>query len=300
MSISFQGVTVKHGNFNALTEINVEILTTPGVTGLIGTNGAGKTTLIETTLGLRPIFAGKIFYDGAKISYCQDTPEFEAHLKASEIIESSLLQAGLRSDDLLVKEALHEVGLTDSSGRYANTFSRGMKQRLGLASCLVLSPDVLFLDEPTSALDPFGRQNLLHLISSLSSRMRIVVSTHLLEDVEKIADDIIIIDSGKVPFFGSKRSLLAKQSDYWEVQFESNKDFSDTHEILSGKNVNVEFNSESKLNMQISIKDVPKLLYTLAEGRYEKVSSIRTSNTQIYAAFEDILRGDSNKNFNKN
>lgn len=298
MMISFSDVTVKYGSTLALNNVDVKILTTPGVTGLIGPNGAGKTTFIETALGLRKIHTGSISYDDSRIFYCQDSPEFEPRLTAREIVISSLLQSGIDYTEKTVEEVLQQVGLGNVKNKYGYSFSRGMKQRLGLATCIVLSPDVLFLDEPTSALDPFGRQEVLRLITEISSKMRVIISTHLLEDVGKVADDVIVLNQGKLSYAGSKAQFIDNQKDDWEIIFKDKKSLNIVQESLIAQGEKIQNSSKSRLGIVMSGDSIPNLLRYLSGGEYLSIESIGPTQKEMYGAFEDIVKEGKNVNFN--
>ncbi len=184
------------------------------VFGLIGKNGAGKTTTMKMVLGLLKQSGGEIFVCGEKvvygdsktnrnIGYLPDVPEFYGFMKPKEYLKlcgeiSGLKTAQIksRSEELLELVGLHGVN------RKISGFSRGMKQRLGIAQALLGEPKLLICDEPTSALDPVGRKDILDILSIASRQTSIVFSTHILSDVERICDEIGILDGGKLVLSG--------------------------------------------------------------------------------------------------
>lgn len=206
-TLSCHDMSVTFGDFVAIRGASV-CLSGHQVTGLAGVNGAGKTTLIHALMGLTPPSAGRVYSSNGlrSVAYCPDTPAFEPWLDASEVLEQSLAVA--RSDRSVHSShegramVLKRVGLAEVGRRRVGGFSRGMKQRLGIAAAVVLDPEILILDEPTSALDPLGREDVLGLISELGRAMHVVFSSHLLDDIEKVANSLIVLDRGEVVFTG--------------------------------------------------------------------------------------------------
>ncbi|MFJ2719580.1 ABC transporter ATP-binding protein [Streptomyces sp. NPDC087437] len=195
-----------------------------GVYGLVGPNGAGKTTLLSIVAGLRRFDAGEVrtAVDAGRIGVCPDTPEFEPWLTAAEVVRQSrgLAARGARrrrggpAHDTggtapdPVAAVLAEVGLTEAADRRTGGFSRGMKQRLGLAVALALDPELLILDEPSSALDPSGRAEVLSLVAGLGRTRTVIFSSHVLADVQRVADTVGVLDRGRLLFQGPVRDLI--------------------------------------------------------------------------------------------
>lgn len=203
-------VSVRFGAFLALDGVSWTV-DAPGVVGLIGLNGAGKTTLIRTVLGLQPVAAGSVRVPVGldALGYCPDTPGFEPWLSAREVLEQSRAIGSVRGTGAWsTDEALAAVDLERHAHRRAGGFSRGMLQRLGIAAALVREPEVLILDEPTSALDPEGRAAVLRLMRELGRRMTVVFSSHLLADVEDLADRLLVLHRGRAVFAGETGEFL--------------------------------------------------------------------------------------------
>jgi ABC-2 type transport system ATP-binding protein len=206
---------------------DVDLVVPEGSTyGLIGPNGAGKTTMLAILTGLRRPTSGtfQLGVPRREIGVLPDTPHFEPWLTAYEIVDLArdLVAPELPRDR--VEAALAEVGLEDAIGRRAGGFSRGMLQRLGLAACLVGDPRVLVLDEPSSALDPAGRREVLDLIGRLAHTKTVVLSTHILADVQQVCDQVGVIDHGQLRFQGPLRELLARTSSAIAVQVRPARD----------------------------------------------------------------------------
>ena len=189
--------------------------------GFIGRNGAGKTTTMKAVLGLLQPDRGEILVSGEHvrygetptnrhIGYLPDVPEFYGFLTAKEYLR---LCADIRgTDPKQIPELLDLVGLGSEKHRIRG-WSRGMKQRLGIAQALRGDPKLLICDEPTSALDPVGRKEILSLLQSVKDRTTILFSTHILSDVERICTDVAFLDQGMMKLQG-KLSQLRSSREY--------------------------------------------------------------------------------------
>lgn len=192
------------------------------VFGFIGRNGSGKTTTMKMVLGLLRPDAGEIAVCGERvrfgetatnrfIGYLPDVPEFYDYMTAprylalcGKILGLSRAEGARRSAELL-----ELVGLSDARKRIGG-FSRGMKQRLGVAQALLGEPKLLICDEPTSALDPLGRKELLDILRTISARTTVLFSTHILSDVERICDRVALLNEGRIAVSGDLAALKAR------------------------------------------------------------------------------------------
>lgn len=187
--------------------------------GFVGRNGAGKTTTMKAILGLLPLDAGEIFVCGEAVRYGQtptnrhigylpDVPAFYPFLTAREYLYlcGESLQMARRDIVTRTDELLDLVGLSQESHRIKG-FSRGMKQRLGIAQALLARPKLLLCDEPTSALDPVGRKEILDLLASVKEQTTVLFSTHILSDVERICTDVAMLHDGKIAAQGTVEEL---------------------------------------------------------------------------------------------
>ncbi len=184
------------------------------VFGLIGKNGAGKTTAMKIILGLLKASGGsvsvcgeKVVYGSSKtnrfVGYLPDVPEFYGFMRPREYLKLCGEISGLKPAEIKKRtgELLELVGL-GGVNRKIGGFSRGMKQRLGIAQALLGKPALLVCDEPTSALDPVGRKEILDILSVAKARTSIVFSTHILSDVERVCDEIGILEGGRLVLSG--------------------------------------------------------------------------------------------------
>lgn len=221
-AIRTEGLVKEFGTFRALDELSLEVQ--PGkVFGFLGPNGAGKTTTIRILTGLAHATRGKVWVAGSevnpngqttarRIGHLPEEPAFYGWLTPLEYLDYVGRVFGMPSTERTrrVKELLGLVGLEESARRRIGGFSRGMRQRLGLAQALINQPEVLFLDEPVSALDPAGRKEVLELIEKMRGQCTVFMSTHILADVERICDTVGIINRGKLVTIGARQELLER------------------------------------------------------------------------------------------
>ena len=199
-------------------------LTVPegSIFGFIGINGAGKTTAMKTVLGLLKADGGEIYVNGERVVYGQtatnrhigylpDVPEFYGFMTAPEYLDfcgeisgMSKTETASRRDELLTL-----VGLQDEKHRVGG-YSRGMKQRLGIAQALLNRPKLLICDEPTSALDPVGRKEILDILLLVREQTTVLFSTHILSDVERVCTDVALLNNGVVEIQGSMSEIKTR------------------------------------------------------------------------------------------
>ena len=190
------------------------------VFGFLGPNGAGKTTSVKLLLGLLKPTGGEAWLLGRpigdlqtrrKIGYLPELFRYQGWLSAREVLALHCELAPLprSSWDDEITSALETVGLSDRATDRVGTFSKGMQQRLGLATALVGEPELVFLDEPTSALDPVGRHDVREIIRGLASRgTAVFLNSHLLSEVEQLCDRVAVVDHGRVIASGTMDELL--------------------------------------------------------------------------------------------
>lgn len=189
------------------------------VFGFIGKNGAGKTTTMKTILGLLEADTGEIFVAGERVTYGQtktnsyigylpDVPEFYNYMTPYEYLTFCGEMAGMNKKDIKKRsqEMLELVGLVEEKHRIKG-FSRGMKQRLGIAQALLGRPKLLICDEPTSALDPVGRKEILDILMEAKEETTVIFSTHILSDVERICTDVAFLNEGQIVMQGKMSEI---------------------------------------------------------------------------------------------
>ena len=199
-------------------------LTVPegSIFGFIGVNGAGKTTAMKTVLGLLKADSGEILVNGERVVYGQtatnrhigylpDVPEFYGFMTAPEYLDFCGEISGMSKTETTIRrnELLTLVGLKDEKHRVGG-YSRGMKQRLGIAQALLNRPKLLICDEPTSALDPVGRKEILDILLLVREQTTVLFSTHILSDVERVCTDVALLNNGVVEIQGSMSEIKTR------------------------------------------------------------------------------------------
>jgi len=218
--VSARGVVKRYGHTVALAGLDAEI--GPGITGLLGSNGAGKTTFISLILGLRSRDAGELNVLGhdpatpgidvrSRVGYAPEHHDLPAELAATDLVRhlSEMHLLPHRAAVQRANDALWLVGLGEERFRPVGTMSTGQRQRVKLASAIAHDPELVLLDEPTDGLDPMQRTEMLDLIRRIGTEfgMHIVVSSHHLEEVERICDAVVIVEGGEVVRAGTLADL---------------------------------------------------------------------------------------------
>ena len=216
--VQLERVSVKYGRQAALRDVDASF--PPGAVGLLGPNGAGKSTMLKALLGFVPPDSGQMQVLGldvrkspleirARLGYMPETDAHIPGMNAVSFVAYCGELAGLPQTDAMQRahEVLYYVGLGEARYRNLETYSTGMKQRIKLAQALVHDPDLLFLDEPTNGMDPKGRDEMLELIRdiALNKGINLILSSHLLPDVESTCDYVVVLDKGAVATAGRLR-----------------------------------------------------------------------------------------------
>ena len=215
--LEISNLTKRYGKLTALAGLDLT-LHDGTVHGLVGPNGAGKTTMLLIISGLKRKTSGEITFGVPtnKVMLMPDTPDFFPLLTAREIVDLARYPFRKEVSEESVTEVIELVGLGDSIDRRVGGFSRGMKQRLGLATTLIGEPQLLLLDEPCSALDPIGRREILDVILRLRSKSTVLFSTHLLSDVEAVCDSVTVVDHGKALYEGTVSGIRKSKNQSFE------------------------------------------------------------------------------------
>ncbi|MGL4774009.1 MAG: ABC transporter ATP-binding protein [Clostridium sp.] len=209
--------TYKHKNANE----NINLVLESGVYGLLGPNGAGKSTLMKQIVTVTTPTSGKILYNGKDIKSLDEEyravvgylpQDFDAYknFKAKEFLMYMAALKGMdkKTSQKRVDELLKLVGLSEVSNKLVSKFSGGMKRRVGIAQALLNNPKVLILDEPTAGLDPQERNRFRNLLSQIGRDTIVILSTHIISDIESVAKETIMIKDGKVLLKGTHKEIL--------------------------------------------------------------------------------------------
>jgi len=218
--LRIEGLKKRFGEKEVLRGVDISV-PEGSIFGFIGRNGAGKTTSMKAVLGLLRPDAGEITVVGETVSfgrsaanryigYLPDVPEFYPFMTAPEYLSFCGEIFGMTAADIRSrsKELLVQVGLDGEKHRIRG-FSRGMKQRLGIAQALLSRPKLLICDEPTSALDPLGRKEILDILLAVRHQTTVLFSTHILSDVERICTDVAFLDDGRIRMQGPLAEMKA-------------------------------------------------------------------------------------------
>ena len=234
--LQITGLQKRFGNKTVLNGLDLSV-PEHSIFGFIGKNGSGKTTTMKSVLGLLKVDAGEIMVNGEKVVYGQtstnqyigylpDVPEFYPFMTAPEYLRFCAEISGMKKseNENRCKELLELVGLSGETHRIKG-FSRGMKQRLGIAQALLNSPKLLICDEPTSALDPVGRKEILDILLAVREQTTVLFSTHILSDVERICTDVAFLDNGVVGIQGKLSDIKTKyRSEEYLLELERGTD----------------------------------------------------------------------------
>lgn len=216
--IVLAGVSKFYGEVLGVNDVDLRI--GPGLTGLVGPNGAGKSTLMNLLTGLSRPARGRVRVLGInpaeaealfrKVGFCTQWDTFPPGSTGQSLLEDTLAMHGLtrRTARERTRESLETVGLTAAAGRRIDAYSKGMKQRVKLANALCHNPQVLILDEPLNGLDPQGRSEIIDILKDLAGRGRhVLVSSHILHEVDVISDTIVMMHGGRVVAEGTIRDV---------------------------------------------------------------------------------------------
>jgi ABC-2 type transport system ATP-binding protein len=248
--IHIENVSKYFKDYQALKSISFSV--NPGeIFGFIGRNGAGKSTTMNIMCGLSKLDSGSCLINDLdvrkvahpsdlKIGYLPENPTFYGWLNAYETLEYLSKDISIKDKKDRIRYLVEWVGLTHAAKRRVGGYSRGMKQRLGIAASLIHNPDVLIFDEPSSALDPEGRNDVMRLLIDLKKQGKtIILSTHILNDIERICDRIAIIEQGQIVLEDSLDNLLDKHTEpIIDIDFEllNDENLIDTLKALKGVN----------------------------------------------------------------
>lgn len=257
--LKLSNVSKRFGKKQVIKDLSFEV-PEHMVYGFIGKNGAGKTTTMKMILGLIKPDEGEILVNGEKVSFGQtatnkyigylpDVPEFYGYMTPVEYLKLCGKITGFPENEIdgRIEELLELVGLSEEKKRIQG-FSRGMKQRLGIAQALLNRPKLLICDEPTSALDPVGRKEILDVLCKVKEYTTVIFSTHILSDVERICDEIAFLHEGNIVLKG---------------------ELSEIKNIRKTSSVQIECFNEA---------DVSKVLKVLPEGKLQGRTSIIFEN----------------------
>jgi ABC-2 type transport system ATP-binding protein len=301
--VTLDRVTVLYGRQPALRDVSVSF--PPGAVGLLGPNGAGKSTMLKALLGLVAPDAGRMDVLGldvrssplairGRLGYM---PESDAHIpgmNAVSFVAYCAELSGLPPADAMQRahEVLFYVGLGEARYRNLETYSTGMKQRIKLAQALVHDPDLLFLDEPTNGMDPRGRDEMLDLIRDIARNkgINLILSSHLLPDVEYTCDAVVVLDKGAVAAHGPIAALKSHGGRVFELRVKGDKPaFVDA---LRAAGVDCHGPDEDVMRLFVPESFGSQDLFRLAARHNMQVRHLRASVPTLEDVFADAVGGN--------
>ena len=286
--VDLQRVSVRYGRQWALRDVTATFPS--GAVGLLGPNGAGKSTMIKALLGLLPPTTGDMKVLGlevrraplqirARIGYM---PENDAHIprmNAVAFVAYCGELAGLPPADAMQRahEVLYYVGLGEARYRNIEQYSTGMKQRIKLAQALVHDPSLLFLDEPTNGMDPKGRDEMLELIRDIAhnKQINLILSSHLLPDVEYTCDHVVVLDKGAVATEGPITALKGPGGRVYELRVKGDAD--EFIDVLRAAGLECHATDEDVMRVFVPDDRGARYLFSLAAQHKMQVRHLRAS-----------------------
>ncbi|NIQ07114.1 MAG: ABC transporter ATP-binding protein [Candidatus Korarchaeota archaeon] len=302
--IQAENILVTYGSVVALDYFSTKI--PEDIVGLLGPNGAGKTTFIRVLLGLVEPDAGSITIDGwdprrdvtnvrDQIGYLPEHSCLIEHMNAVKLVSYMARLSGLRREDAIQRthEVLDFVDLGEERYRDISSYSTGMKQRVKLAQAIVHDPPVLFLDEPTNGMDPEGRDEMLELIQKIgASGKSIIVCSHILHEVQKISNYVIILSNGRLVTEGYVADLLRGEEGKYRIIVRGGIGKLDTFVRKLTKNYQISSTQNEGKQMTIVVNGVTdsKEVFQLAKENNIQIRSFRKDTLILEDFFVEKLR----------
>jgi ABC-2 type transport system ATP-binding protein len=303
--VQLQDVTVIYGKNRALK--NVTATFARGAVGLLGPNGAGKSTMLKALLGFVKPDQGRMTVLGlnvadeplrirARIGYM---PESDAHIPGMNAVSFVAYcgeLAGLPAVDAMQRahEVLYYVGLGEARYRNVETYSTGMKQRIKLAQALVHDPDLLFLDEPTNGMDPKGRDEMLELVRDLAHNkgVNLILSSHLLPDVEYTCDHVVVMDKGRIAAAGTIDALKQPRGRVYELRVKTPSDLEAFFDRLRAAGLECHATDDDVVRVFVPGDGGARQLFALSASAGVQVRHLRPSVPTLEDVFAHAVGED--------
>ena len=305
--LDLKQVVKRYGPVTALRGINAHVARATKVVGLLGPNGAGKSTLVKCMLGLIP-FEGRarvLGYDPrvdgaairARVGYMPESDVFLAGMTAVELCAYAAELSGLPRTEALQRAhaALYYAGLEDKRYQNVDGYSTGQKQRVKLAQALVHDPEMLFLDEPTNGLDPRSRDEMLELIAELPEKRgcMIMISTHLLTDVDRVCDSALIMHLGQVRFAGTVDELRASAGKTRDYVIEVRERVAELYDVLTARGAAAAAFSPVALTVTLPEALSPRDVLELARAAKIQIRILEPHRESMEQAFLRVVNSPS-------
>ncbi|MEZ4917813.1 MAG: ABC transporter ATP-binding protein [Saprospiraceae bacterium] len=274
--LEIENLRKRFGGFQALDGLNLSVQRGE-IFGFLGSNGAGKSTTIRCLLGLIAPDSGNIRFRGEPIRPGQrdflrqvgciiEKPDFYGSLSALRNLEISARMYGMKPSSAEMQEMLVLVGLETRGNDAVKTFSQGMKQRLGIAQALLHQPELIILDEPTNGLDPKGMIDLRNILRQLKTELgkTIIISSHILSEIEQLADSFCIIDHGKTIAQGNTAEWLSEKNMLLSIETDQ-PDALAEHLRQSGRSVEAPKPGSNSITLTADRSEIPEIQRFLAQ-----------------------------------
>ena len=303
--VALDGVSVVYGAHTALDAVTAAF--PQGAIGLLGPNGAGKSTMIKALLGFVVPTQGRMRVLGIDVAQAPldirtrvgYMPENDAHIpgmNAVSFVAYCAELSGLPRADAMQRahEALFYVGLGEARYRNVETYSTGMKQRIKLAQALVHDPDLLLLDEPTNGMDPKGRDEMLALIKDLaqSKGVNVIVSSHLLPDIEFTCHAVVVMDKGRVVAQGPIAGLKEPRGQVFELRVKDARGPAAFVETLRAEGLECQLAEDAVMRVFVPGDDGARRLFALASASHVQVRHLRPSVPTLDDVFAQAVGED--------
>jgi ABC-2 type transport system ATP-binding protein len=294
-----------YGKVRALSGVSCTVES--GCTGLLGPNGAGKSTLIKSLLGQLSVPAGRLQVVGQDpavvplkvrqlVGYM---PETDVYLPGSTGLELTAFcgqLSGMKRSDAVSRahEVLHFVGVGEARYREVDGYSTGMRQRVKLGCALVHGPKLLLLDEPTTGLDPAGREEMLQLVDDVAHNrgIDVVLSSHILRDIEKTCDRLVVLHEGRVVFSGSREDFQHQEARVLHVRVKTDRDKMAESLAAAGCEVNAR---EGMAYLEVVLPEgkAPDLVWGVALSQGLQIRHLAPATVSMEQAFEKAVRNEA-------
>ena len=302
MSISVNRITKLYGVQKALDDVSFEIGSS-GVVGFLGPNGAGKSTLMKVLTCFLPPTSGEARVCGhdirtesmqvrRQVGYLPEHNPLYLDLYVREYLQFVAGVHGLKQRDTRVREMIGLVGLEHEQHKRIGALSKGYRQRVGLAQAMIHEPQVLILDEPTSGLDPNQLDEIRGLIKQVGQERTVMLSTHIMQEVEAICDRVIIIDHGRIVADDRAEHLrnAPRDQDLLEVEFEGNVDGGALRELPGVIHAQHQGHGRWVLSYHAD-KDIRSNVFQFAVDRGIKVLTLQKSTRGLEEVFKELTKG---------
>ena len=301
--VEIEGVTKYYGDLKAVNNISFSVKKGE-IVGFLGPNGAGKTTTLRMITGFLLPTEGKVYIDGdsilqkplltkSKIGYLPETTPLYDEMKVYEYLEFIAHIRGIKEIKVAIKNACEQCGIIDVLSKEVGTLSKGYKQRVGIAQAILHQPDILIFDEPTEGLDPNQVMGVRNLIKRLGEEKTVILSTHILSEVEATCERVIIINKGEIITDEKKENLgrLSREKNVIIMGIKTSKGIESTKTIISKMDAVTGITGKSLDNKHIELEitadnDIREELFDIALKEGLSIYELHLERKKL----EDIFR----------